>query len=241
MEIRILHLYYDLMNLYGENGNIRALKKHLCDQGFDVKIDKLSLYDEIDFSNYDVFYSGSGTESNQKYALSHLRKYSDGIRELINAGKIFLFTGNSFEILGQKITVDNLDTYKGLGIFDFNVEEDLKNRITGDVIANFDEIDKPLVGYINKCSRIYEIDKPLFKLNLGPGNEKNCGYEGIRVDNFFGTHITGPILLKNPGFMKYFVNLICSSINSEFQYKPINYIYEEKAYNVTYSELSKYL
>lgn len=29
MKVKIAHLYYDLMNLYGEQGNIIALKNHL--------------------------------------------------------------------------------------------------------------------------------------------------------------------------------------------------------------------
>ena len=39
MKINILHLYYDLMNLYGENGNVLCLKKYLENQNIDVTID----------------------------------------------------------------------------------------------------------------------------------------------------------------------------------------------------------
>ena len=38
--MRILHLYPDLMNLYGDYGNIAVLKKHLEDQGEKVTVEK---------------------------------------------------------------------------------------------------------------------------------------------------------------------------------------------------------
>ena len=56
MEYKILHLYHDLMNLYGESGNVRALARHLSDQGFQVVVDRKSVGDEIDFSQYGFVY-----------------------------------------------------------------------------------------------------------------------------------------------------------------------------------------
>ena len=56
MTIRIAHLYYDIMNLYGEIGNIKVLRYHLEEQGIKVIIDNLSINDEIDFNKYDLLY-----------------------------------------------------------------------------------------------------------------------------------------------------------------------------------------
>lgn len=60
--MKILHLYYDLMNLYGEYGNVVVLVKHLEDQGEEVIVDKKTIGDQIDFTQYDFIYCGSGTE-----------------------------------------------------------------------------------------------------------------------------------------------------------------------------------
>ena len=83
MEINILHLYYDLLNLYGENGNIKALKKHLEEQNIKVNIEFLTLNDKIDFKKYDFVYIGSGTEKNLNLALKDLIKYKKSIKEYI--------------------------------------------------------------------------------------------------------------------------------------------------------------
>ena len=77
MEIKIAHLYYDLMNLYGENGNIKALKTQLEAQDVSVKLSLLTIDDELDFKEYDIVYIGAGTEENQKLVLKHLLKYKE--------------------------------------------------------------------------------------------------------------------------------------------------------------------
>ena len=78
--IHIAHLYYDLLNLYGENGNIKALKKELENQGLNVYIHFLTIDDELDLEKYDFVYIGAGTENNQKIVLPHLMKYKNIIK-----------------------------------------------------------------------------------------------------------------------------------------------------------------
>ena len=67
--INVLHLYYDLLNLYGENANTRSIKYNLELNKIKVNIDLKSLNDEIDFNKYDLIYIGSGSEDNMKLAL----------------------------------------------------------------------------------------------------------------------------------------------------------------------------
>ena len=81
MNITIAHLYYDLLNLYGESGNVKALEYQLEGQGITVKIKFLTIGDTLDFSKYDFVYMGAGTEENQKLALKHLIKYKDKVKE----------------------------------------------------------------------------------------------------------------------------------------------------------------
>ena len=64
-KFKIAYLYYDLMNLYGENGNIRYLEKKLKEQDIDVQIDLLSIPDKIDYKKYDFYYIGAGSEKNE--------------------------------------------------------------------------------------------------------------------------------------------------------------------------------
>lgn len=240
MEVKILYLYYDLMNLYGENGNIRVLERHLREQGLEVTVEKKSVGDDIDFSQYAFIYAGSGTERNQKIALSHLCRYKEQLKTAAESGTVLLFTGNAFEMLGKSIAAGNGTVYDGIGISDFTTVEHNDTRYTGDVIATFDQLDTPLVGFINKCSEITNVPQTLFQVVMGLGNSVNDQNEGWRYKNVFGTHLIGPILVKNPHFMTYIIKLIGSSIEN-FEYKPLPYPYEESAYQVTLSALQKRL
>ena len=200
--MKILHLYHDLMNLYGDYANISALCRMLETNGVEYTLDKQSLGFEVNLLDYDFIYVGSGTEQNQKLALSHLMEYKDDLKAYIEQGKFALFTGNSFEMLGKSIN-GFLGDFEGLGIFDFATTEQNKTRKTADAIVKFVGLDTELVGFINKCSEISGIETPLFEIERGLGNINNEKTEGILCGNFFGTHLTGPILVKNPHFLKY--------------------------------------
>ena len=114
MTVYIGHLYYDLMNLYGEIGNIKALKYSLENAGVKVVIDNLSINDDIDFSKYDILYIGSGTENNELIIINDIKKYKNELKKYIEDNKFVIATGNSIELFGK--TIFNKKEYKALNI-----------------------------------------------------------------------------------------------------------------------------
>lgn len=112
-------------------------------------------------------------------------------------------TGNSFEMLGKTITDSDGKVYDGLGIYDFTVTEQNKRRITGDIVYTSDILTKPIVGFVNKCSEIKGIKNHLFTVKHGLGDYENAKAEGLKDKNLFATHVTGPIMIKNPHFLEY--------------------------------------
>ena len=149
--MKILYLYHDLMNLYGESGNIRALERHLTDQGETVTVDRKTLGDELSFDGYDFLYMGAGTERSQKAALEHLRPYAGELKAALDGGLHALFTGNAASMAGREITDGAGKVWPGLGLLDFAAREQKDVRYTGDAIAEFPELEQPLVGFVNKC------------------------------------------------------------------------------------------
>ena len=81
MQIKLLHLYYDIMNLYGEYGNIKILEKHLKDQGFEVIVDKKTIGDTKNLEKYDFVYIGCGTERNQKAILEDIKTEKEALKK----------------------------------------------------------------------------------------------------------------------------------------------------------------
>ena len=158
--MKLLHLYHDIMNLYGDRANVAAMKRMLEKSGEEVTVDKLSLGDKAALSDYDFIFIGSGTERNQRVVLDDFKKYADELKACVESGKVILLTGNSFEMLGKTITDCMGKEFEGLGLFDFTVTEQNKNRRTADQIAASDFLTRPLVGFINKCSEINGVEKP---------------------------------------------------------------------------------
>lgn len=234
--MKILHLYHDIMNLYGEYANVSALTRLLQHMGTEVTVDKRSLQDTVDLSEYDFVYVGSGTERNQKVVLEHLRSMKEALTDYIEQDKVILMTGNAFEMLGSSITDSSGKATQGLGLFPFTVTEQNKTRVTGDAIFSTDCCEHKLVGFINKCSTISGIETPLFTVEMGIGNQDNDTKEGIHYRRFFGTHLTGPILIKNPYFLIYIVSLLAGE---DTPVPADSLSYETAGYEVTLSELTK--
>lgn len=219
------------MNLYGDYGNICALQKILTANGIKSEVDTLSVGDKPHFSDYDFVYVGSGTEENQKLALRHLSDYKDELKAYFDSEKTALFTGNSFEMLGNEINGFS-ERYEGLGILDFYVSEQNKKRITADIVAEREGLQKPIVGFINKCSEIYGVANPLFSVKMGVGNNSASAEEGICEKGFICTHITGPILIKNPHFLHYVASRL-----KDVELDADRFSYENAAYEITLKKL----
>lgn len=210
MKINILCLYYDLMNLYGDTGNVKVIKHHLDKLNISYNIDYLSIDDKINFSNYDLILIGSGTEDNRMIALKHLSKYKKDIQNAIDNNKFFLVTGNSLGMFGKELYGE-----KALGLFDFNVSESIE-RISEEVILEND-LCLPIYGFMNHSDIITDHDNYLFNK------------EGVLKNNFYGTYTLGPILSRNPEFLKYFLEKLISFKDSNFVCK-FDLSLEEKAY-----------
>ena len=203
--IRIAHLYYDIMNLYGDNGNIRALVKNLEKQDVKVVLSNLTIDDQINFKNFDFFYIGSGTVENTILILEDLKQYSEGILEAIKNKKHFLITGDSLSIFGK--TLNNDKEIKCLNIFNFDAFIN-KERIVGEQFFSTTLIKQEIIGFQNRETYINEVKTPLFNVNQGNGYDNKNNIEGIRRNNFYATYLIGPLLIRNPYFTEYLIKSI---------------------------------
>lgn len=194
--MKIAYLYYDFLNLYGEFGNIKIISNILKYNKIKHEILYLSLDDELEFDKYDLVYIGSGTEDNLLIALKHLSKYKNDIKKYIENNKFMLVTGNSVDMFGKKI-----EETKALNIFDYEVTKDKR-----------------------KMEEVYN-DKILGFINNNSYNSEYSDTDIIRYNNFYGTYILGPILVRNPHLVKQFLNDLT---NKKLKY---DLKLETKAYN----------
>ena len=214
LKIKIAHLYYDLMNLYGENGNIRALKKFIERQDIKCEIHFLTISDKIDFDKYDAFYIGMGSEKSLLLVLKDILKYKTQIEESIKKGKHFLITGNSIELFGQYIIDEEKQKHISLNIFPYYSKHE-NFRIVGSAVFTTKLIRDKIIGFQNRCGIIYGIDKPLFKVVEGSGATIDLKKEGYIYKNFYATYLLGPLFIRNPYLTNYIVKNIIKNKNKK--------------------------
>lgn len=211
MKIIIGHLYYDLLNLYGDSGNIKALKYHLEEQGIDVEIRNISVGEKKDFKDIDLLYIGSGTNDNTLVALEDLKKDIKDLEKYIKDKKFILSTGNSIEIFGNYILLSK-QKIKTLGVLDYVCMKE--KRIVKDVNTTTNLIDDKIIGFENHDGKVLTFDDDI-----------------IKIDNFYGSYIIGPLLVRNPKFCSYFIKELITSKDKDFEFKTENYDLDIKAYN----------
>ena len=234
MSVKILYLYPDFMNLYGDNGNVRILERRLKDQGIHVEIITRTITDyEINF-NVDFVYMGSGFESNRNIAADHLCRYKTALVRAIIDGVPMLFTGNSYDLLGKGITTADGKFVEGLGIFNYSFKEQLEKRYTGDVVLEEPAMRERYVGFVNRAG-IPDCEEDLCCNVVKVIGNVPVSKDAARIHNLFGISLIGPVLLKNPKLADRFVETICKRKGVE--YKKISYPRSEKSHEKTLKAL----
>ena len=231
-KIKIAHLYYDLMNLYGENGNVRYLKKKLEQQGLDVEVHFLTIDEKIDFTKYDFYYIGMGSDDNKLIVLEDIMKYKKDIKEAILDGKYFLVTGNALELFGEGIISLSNELTVTLETFKYQVKEE-EFRIVGEQYYSTSLTKNKVIGFQNRSSVMINVkEDKLFDVIKGTGYKPDEVIEGIHSNNFFGTYLLGPILVRNPHLTDYIVKGLCESVS---------HTYKENKDDMAYKAYAEYL
>lgn len=204
MELTIAHLYPELLNLYGDRGNIVSLLKRAKWRGIDVTVKEYKLDDEIDFDNTDILFIGGGSDREQFLVCQKLNEWKKEIKNYVENNGVVLAICGGYQLLGQYYKTKD-EIVEGLGILDI-YSENGDNRLIGDVIIETDFLEYPVVGFENHGGRTFIKDnKPLGNVVYGNGNKDNDGYEGVIYKNVIGTYLHGPLLPKNPHLCDYII------------------------------------
>jgi CobQ-like glutamine amidotransferase family enzyme len=230
MELTIGYLYPDLCNLFGDKGNILALKNRLSRRNIDVKIKEYAISDTIDFDNIDILYMGACSDKDMKIILEKLEDAKISLTDYVQNGKVLLAVCSGFEMLGSEIKT-NEDTLKGLGILDISFKYG-KKRCIGNIILKSDVIDNTIVGFENHYGVVTENKySPLGNVIVGSGSHLSKKTEGIINDNVIATYLHGPLLPKNPALTDYIIKKALHKKYGEVDLSPLDDKLEIKAHD----------
>lgn len=197
MEITIAHLYPDLLNLYGDRGNIITLEKRLEARGITANTVSYELSDKIDFSGTDIVFVGGGSDREQQLVCGRMCEMKNELKSYAEDGGTIVAVCGGYQLLGDYYQLKN-EKIPGTGLLDIYTEQG-KGRLIGNVVLESDYTGSTIVGFENHGGRTYiGSHTPLGKVLYGNGNNDNCEYEGVVYKNVVATYLHGPLLPKNP-------------------------------------------
>ena len=238
MELKILHFYPDLMSLYGSYANVAVLRRTLEQLGNTVSVETVQPGETADVASADFLFMGAGTERAQKFALSDFLRFGEAVKAAAEAGCPMLFAGTAMELLGKSITDDEGKSYDGIGLGGFTSVQG-KKRFVEDVYGHTDLYSEAVVGFANKSSIITGVETPLLtEVALGYGNEGEKTPEGFRYKNVLGSHLTGPLLVKNPRMLDAVIAAIYARRGENLPDIPHDH-WTEDGYAITAEQLKK--
>lgn len=210
MEIRICHLYPDVLNLYGDRGNIACMRRRLEWRSIGCTVTELPLGTADDLTGYDLFFIGGGQDFEQTVLLSDLNAGRGGnIRAAAEDGKTFLCVCGGYQLLGRGYRTAEGEWCDYTGILDFTTEGS-PDRMIGNYAFRLgpESGGSVVIGFENHGgrTRLGPGVTPLGAVLKGYGNNGQDGTEGVRYKNVYGTYSHGPVLPKNPAFCDHILS-----------------------------------
>ena len=203
-KLTIVHMYPELLNLYGDSGNVVILAERGRARGIEVEIIRVSHGQYGDYSMADIVFLGGGPDREQHLASLDLLEQAEELRNYVEDDGVLLSICGGFQILGHEWLAGD-ESIPGLGILDITtkrVEGGSHNRIVGNIALSSTLANMPVIGYENHAGRTFlggECEP--FGLIIGKngkGNNDEDGADGARYRNVVGTYLHGPLLAKNP-------------------------------------------
>ena len=230
MIIKIAHLYPDMLNLYGDRGNIVALTERMNARGIEVLTDAITMGKSFNADDYDILFIGGGQDFEQDVLLDDLKKGKDvQINNAIQSGKVMLAICGGYQMLGKYYKTHDGKMLEYMGALDFYTEGKPERMIGNYAFTTKEGIE--VVGFENHSGRTYLGDgvEPLGKMIKGYGNNGEDGTEGVRFKNTFGTYSHGPVLPKNPQFADLLISKAIENKYGTAELAPLDDTLETKA------------
>ena len=204
MELKLCHMYPDVLNLYGDTGNIICMKKRLQWRGIDALVETKPIGSKLELAGFDLVFIGGGQDFEQEVLLDDLHRCkTDELRAAVEDGIVLLAVCGGYQMLGSYY-----ETYDGkrcdfTGLLDLYTVGGVKRMIGNYKFQCTDSAGgSTIVGFENHSGRtmLGSGVEPLGKVLAGYGNNGEDGTEGAHYRNVFGTYSHGPVLPKNPEF-----------------------------------------
>ncbi|MDD3652775.1 MAG: glutamine amidotransferase [Desulfotomaculaceae bacterium] len=237
--IRICHMYPDLLNLYGDCGNITAFVKRCQWRSISVSVQEVSLNDRVNLREQDFIFFGGGSDRELKLIAADLTKRKEELIEAINDGLVILAICGGYQLLGHYYLARDGEKIYGLGLMDFYTQAGSR-RLVGDVVIemSIDGLPVKVAGFENHSGYTYLGScQPLGQVLSGNGNNGKDGLEGACYRNVFCSYLHGPLLPKNARLTDHLIKLAMKKSGDNSQLRPLETELEDQACQVVLDRL----
>ena len=199
MKLRICHLYGNLMNTYGDNGNLLMLQHRAKKLGYEVETTLISLEEDFNAEDFDIVMFGGGQDFEQTVVAKDLQNKKEALIQYIEDNGVVVAICGGFQLLGRYYVNASGERLNGISAIDVYTNGQFPNRLIGDVEIVNEEFGETYLGYENHIGRTYlgKNMKPLGKVVKGYGNNEEDHVEGCHYKNVFCSYFHGPILVRN--------------------------------------------
>jgi CobQ-like glutamine amidotransferase family enzyme len=211
MELTICHLYPDLLNLYGDRGNLLTLAHRARWRGITAHIEERGLGEPLTPGGHDLYFIGGGEDRQQRLAADDLRtEKASSLREAAAAGAVVLAVCGGYQLLGHYYRPSEGEDLPGIGLLDLITQHPGPGtkRLIGNIVIRSPHLgDETLVGFENHGgrTRLGGRASPLGRVVVGFGNNGEDRTEGAVEGTVYGTYLHGPLLPKNPRFADHLI------------------------------------
>ncbi len=203
-KLTIVHLYPELLNLYGDGGNVTILAERARAHGLAVEVACVSHGQAADLDTADIVFLGGGPDREQRLASRDLLEQADALRAYVEDDGVLLAICGGYQILGHEWLLGD-ESVPGLSVLDIvtkRAEGGSHNRLVGNIALDSPLAGMPVIGYENHAGRTFlgEGCTPFGHVvgRHGKGNNDHDGADGALYRNVVGTYLHGPLLSKNP-------------------------------------------
>ena len=199
MKLRICHLYGNLMNTYGDNGNLLMLQYRTKKLGYEVETTLISLEEDFNAEDFDIVMFGGGQDFEQTVVAKDLQNKKEALIQYIEDNGVVVAICGGFQLLGRYYVNASGERLNGISAIDVCTNGQFPSRLIGDIEIFNEEFGETYLGYENHIGRTYlgKNMKPLGKVVKGFGNNEEDHVEGCHDRNVFCSYFHGPILVRN--------------------------------------------
>ena len=254
VKLNICHLYPDLMDTYGDKGNIITIRQRCAWRGIETAITTVSIGDNLKADDFDIFFFGGGQDRQQTIVGRDLLKKSSALKKYSEDGAVLLSICGGYQLIQKYFKTKEDETIGGIGLFDaytvgsddrmiqnllVEINPSLSHEIKGVYQSHEPQKHQNLIGFENHSGKTFleGNTKPLGTVLKGAGNNGEDKTEGAMYKNAFGCYLHGSLLPKNPHLADYLISKALERRYGEIKLEPLEDAIEWEAHKSAISRI----